>query len=371
MRQNMWKITIPLTLVFWGMANTVHADFSEILEKTFRDAGLIAIACGVSDDVQTLEIAAFGMREINNTIPVSTADKWHLGSISKSLTTMLLGTYVAEGRLDLDANLPGLLPHLAADMHDDWRQTSLRDVLEHRAGLPVNFGFTTMRMVEIDTQNRRSARAKALRAVLSKPAKSREFRYSNIGYTLAGHVAETLGDQAWETQMRARIFIPMGLKTAGFGAPKGEGRYDQPVGHANFLGVFRKPMNPFDSPADNTPIIGPAGTVHMSIDDLLAYGRRLLVMSNGQDALLPAAVFSDITTPNHGQYAGGFIQAQADWAGGEYFWHNGSNTMWYALLVILPQKNRVIAITTNQITTKTPKLIWDTMVEIAAKTSMN
>ncbi len=367
MRQNIWKITIPLMLVFWGMANTAHADFSEIIEKTFHDAGPIAIAGGISNGVQTLEIAAFGLREANQDTPVTAADKWHLGSISKSLTTMLLGTYIATAHLDLDTTLPALLPHLATDMHDDWRKTTLRDVLEHRAGLPVNFGFATMRRVEIDTKNRRAARAEALRAILSKPAKSRNFRYSNIGYTLAGHVAETLGDQVWEIQMRNRIFIPMGLRTAGFGAPKGATRYDQPVGHANFFGLFQKPVNPFDSPADNTPIIGPAGTVHMSINDMLAYGRQLLAMSKGQDALLPATVFSDITTPSHGQYAGGFIQAQADWAGGQYFWHNGSNTMWYALLVILPQKNRVIAITTNQMTTKTPTSIWDTLVKITSE----
>ena len=29
------------------------------------------------------------------------------------------------------------------------------------------------------------------------------------------------------------------------------------------------------------------------------------------------------------------------------YWHNGSNTMWYALVVFIPEKNMVVAVTSN------------------------
>jgi hypothetical protein len=29
------------------------------------------------------------------------------------------------------------------------------------------------------------------------------------------------------------------------------------------------------------------------------------------------------------------------------YWHNGSNTMWYALVVFIPDKNMVVAVTSN------------------------
>jgi hypothetical protein len=29
------------------------------------------------------------------------------------------------------------------------------------------------------------------------------------------------------------------------------------------------------------------------------------------------------------------------------YWHNGSNTMWYALVVFIPGKNMVVAVTSN------------------------
>ena len=29
------------------------------------------------------------------------------------------------------------------------------------------------------------------------------------------------------------------------------------------------------------------------------------------------------------------------------YWHNGSNTLWYALVVFIPEKNMVVAVTSN------------------------
>lgn len=34
-------------------------------------------------------------------------------------------------------------------------------------------------------------------------------------------------------------------------------------------------------------------------------------------------------------------------AGGPLLWHNGSNTLWYALLMLLPARNTVLAFATN------------------------
>jgi hypothetical protein len=35
------------------------------------------------------------------------------------------------------------------------------------------------------------------------------------------------------------------------------------------------------------------------------------------------------------------------WTDEQIIWHNGSNTMWYALVVLLPDRNSVVSITSN------------------------
>ena len=52
-------------------------------------------------------------------------------------------------------------------------------------------------------------------------------------------------------------------------------------------------------------------------------------------------------TPFRDDYASGWIQFERDWAGGRAICHNGSDTMWYALLILLPAKDTVLAFATN------------------------
>lgn len=344
--------------------SAISADLTTIISGIYSDANLIGIAAGISDDTTIMETAVFGIRERGQDAPILLTDKWHIGSISKSITAIALGTLMADDQLDLDTSLPTLLPDIANHMHPDWGNITLRMVLEHRAGLPENFGVGVMLEDAPNILNRPTLRAAALADILSHPAGPSEYKYSNIGYTLAGHVIEHITGQPWETVVQERLFVPLDLHSAGFGAPKGMERHEQPVGHASIFGVFHKPMNPFDNRADNSPVIGPAGTVHMSISDLLTYGQALLTMSKGEDAVLIAEIFTDLTTPTQGQYAGGFITEQDTWTNGTVLWHNGSNTMWYAILVIVPDKNRVFAITVNQEGAKVRRAVQNAVREI-------
>ena len=48
-----------------------------------------------------------------------------------------------------------------------------------------------------------------------------------------------------------------------------------------------------------------------------------------------------------GHYAYGWIDWQREWADGRVLWHNGSNTLWYALVMLVPSRNAVLVIVTN------------------------
>lgn len=365
---NFWRgagIAPPL-LALLCICTIARADITNTVEDISGVENLIGYAVGYGDSDAILEMTSGGLREKGTDIAVNINDKWHLGSISKSLTTILLGTLIAEGMLDVDTPLPELLTDIP-NIDSGWNNISLRDVLAHRAGLPTNFGISVMTDITNAIDDRPRLRREALAEILANPPHNRDFLYSNVGYTLAGHVAEILTQEPWEHAIQERIFIPLAIPSAGFGAPKGERRLDQPVGHANFFGLWQKPMNPYDSTADNTPIIGPAGTIHMSLPDLLKYGQALLQMAKGHDNILPAEIFLNLTTPQNGLYAGGMITSTDDAAGGDFLWHNGSNTMWYAILTILPAKNRVIAMVTNRESTQTRDTAWRVINEIARR----
>ena len=99
---------------------------------------------------------------------------------------------------------------------------------------------------------------------------------------------------------------------------------------------------------DNTPIMGPAGTVHMTLSDLSTYATEHLRGELGKGKLLSAETYKRLHTPELNQYACGWVMKEP---GAEIpytvYWHNGSNTLWYALVVFIPEKNMVVAVTSN------------------------
>ena len=314
-----------------------------------RDAtGLTAVAAAVIVDGQLAGAAASGERRRDSGISVTVDDRWHLGSITKSMTATLLAVLEDDGRLAFDETLPELLPDV--EMAGGWGDCTLHHLLTHTAGAPANFGSHAQDVWPDTAEELVAERRRFVAAVLVDEPLSpcgERFTYSNVGYTIAGHVAETIAGEPYESLIRNRVFTPLALTSPGFGAPRGERPDQEPLGHLVLSGR-RIPMDPFEERADNTPLIAPAGTVHMTIGDLARYGAAHLQGEYGsRPVLLPRSSWKRLHTPFLEDYASGWVRHERDWAGGPVIWHNGTNTLWYALLMLLPASDTVLAFATN------------------------
>jgi len=168
---------------------------------------------------------------------------------------------------------------------------------------------------------------------------------SNVGYTIAGAMAETVTGSTWEDLVKREVFEPLKLTGAGFGPPKStDATLEQPRGHRKAMG--RKV--PMIDEIDNSPIMGPAATIHMSLSDLCTFANEHLIGEHGDGKLLSAETYQLLHTPELDQYAFGWVKI-APTAKKPYalYWHNGWNTLWYALVVFIPEKNMIIAVTSN------------------------
>lgn len=97
-------------------------------------------------------------------------------------------------------------------------------------------------------------------------------------YVLAAIVAEEATGKPWEDLVATRIAAPLGLTSLGFGPPENEGA---PWGHRGFPG-FKRPADPDGSePADNPVWMGPAGWLHMNLNDLIIWGQAHLQACKG------------------------------------------------------------------------------------------
>jgi len=331
-------------------------DVSTLVAEV-RDAHPVPALGGAIVDLEGLAaVGVSGLRAQGREEEVAADDLWHLGSCTKAMTATLLAKLHEKERLALDTTLADAFPDLGDAVHEDWRGVPLTWLLQNRGGAPANLdaGGLWSRLWKHDGAPR-DARELLTSEVLARAPASEPgttFTYSNAGFAIAGHAAETREDAAWEDLLRRELFGPLGMEHAGFGAPGDAERHDQPCGHRP-IGEGELPVPPGPR-ADNPAAIGPAGTVHASLTDWARFVRLHLRGARGEEGLLlsPATFRTLHTAPEGQSYAMGWGTGTRPWARGEkgvgrVLSHSGSNTMWYCAVWIAPERGFAVLATCN------------------------
>jgi CubicO group peptidase (beta-lactamase class C family) len=261
-------------------------------------------------------------------------DQWHLGSCTKSMTATLVAMLVADDVLRWDLTLSEVFGQRM--VHPDLRGVTLRQLLDHEAGLSHTIWPSNLSTNDTVAQRQQLA----VEVLSKKPATSvGEHSYSNTGYMIAAAIMEKATGRSWESLIRSRLFAPLGMQSAGFGAP---GRNVTPPdsihGHVN-----GRPVSPGPG-ADNHAVAGPAGTVHASISDWGKYIELHLDGAVGDTRLLDKEQFKVLHTPVPGaNYACGWIVNKHN----KTLSHRGSNNLWYCKVTLHQQDGYSILVTTN------------------------
>ncbi|WP_051214059.1 serine hydrolase domain-containing protein [Maritalea myrionectae] len=323
------------------------------LPRIAQEASQFGNSGVVMQDGKIIAQGVFGSRQKDRDNPVASNDKWHLGSITKSMTATAIGRLVDQGKLSFDDTIGDLWPKKADQIDPAWRQVTIAQLLRHLSGAKANFGLGVLFNRTFENQAALDqARDEAVLKIMAKAPTHQPgttFEYSNIGYTIAGVLAAKVAQMPWERLIEQEVFEPLGLDSAGFGAPKG----DNPWGHAKKWMLLTTAIDPEKPESDNSAIMGPAGIAHMSLQDLASYGQMHLAAERGESDYLSAETAKWLHTAppqvsdDHPLYAAGWIWLSYRDDGGLSLFHNGSNTMWYAFLVNDPKTNASIAFATN------------------------
>ncbi len=346
-------LLLPLLL-----AQEKPRDISDLL-KPIREKhklpGLIGMV--VRGDGAILSQGVDGVRKRGEAPILTLDDLFHIGSCTKSMTATMIATLVDEKKLAWSTTIGEVFKDVA--MHDDWKAVTLELLLTNRSGAPGGLdkdGLWGKLWGLVDEKPAKQRRALVEGVLKNAPdyPPGTKYVYSNAGFAIAGAMAEAVTGEAWEELMRKRLFEPLGMKSASFGAPGTKGKIDQPLGHqAN--GTAVEP----GKHADNPPAIGPAGTVCLSFADWAKYVALHVRYDpngskKGHDKFLklvkPETLAFLHETPKGAdpKYAKGWTLCEREWAGGPALSHNGSNTMWFVVAWLAPKRDFAVIIGTNQ-----------------------
>jgi CubicO group peptidase (beta-lactamase class C family) len=310
------------------------ASLAGLITDLRKKSSLVGLAAMVMVDGQVTASAADGERQKGSGVAIELGDRWHLGSVTKSITATMIARLVESGQMHWTDTIGERFPD--ASIHDDWKPVTLRQLLTHTSGAPANFSlWVRLRKPALGPECTDARRKAVMDVIAAKPAHppGEKYAYSNVGYTIAGAMAETATGVSWEDLVKREVFEPLELTGAGFGPPKSPSEtLDQPRGHRG----IRAWKTSASDEEDNTPIMAPAGTVHMTLRDLCTYATEHLRGELGTGKLLAAETYKRLHTPELDDYACGWVVKQPTYEiPRTTYWHNGSNTMWYALVVFI------------------------------------
>ena len=332
------------------------------LEAMREDWGLPALAAAIIQDGTIVQAATAGRRAVGSEALVTLDDPWHLGSCGKAMTATVIARLVERGTLSWTTPLASVFPDWT--VHTDFEAVTIEQLLAHRAGLPEYPDSAMMQRTAVPAGALTAIRADVARQAIQAPAQQRggsRFFYSNLGYVVAAAVAERLTGKAWETLMEEELFEPLGLASAGFGAPgipadaAAPGGPPLPFGHRRaFPAILGFSPVPPGNAADNPAFMAPAGTIHMSLRDWAAFIIDQMEGDLGRGTLLAdRASYLTLHAPR-GMGEGRFAYAlgwsvRRSVADGQRLtlWHAGSNQHWFAVATMDLEWRFAVLVATN------------------------
>ena len=214
--------------------------------------------------------------------------QYRIGSITKTMTAVLVLQLELEGRLSLGDPLGRHLPGVA------FADRTLRELLAHSGGLPAEPPGDWWERVDGGPFD---ALAAALDDGSAAFPAGETFHYSNLGFGLLGEVVARLRGRTWWECLCGQLLEPLGmLRTT----------YDPFEPHAQGWSVAPGTGELVPEPHTDTGAMAAAGQVWSTVMDLTTFADLLV---RGHRDVLPAEALDRMCTPQSGTAAGGLASA--------------------------------------------------------------
>jgi CubicO group peptidase (beta-lactamase class C family) len=185
--------------------------FSAWLEGQLAYRGLPGVVVGVVADQDLVWTAGFGFAEMDAKRPMTPATKFRMASHSKLFTATAIMQLREQGKIRLDDPVSKYLPWFRVKPAEpDDPPITIEDLLTHGSGLPREAGphwttyeFPTKEQLRDLTPERHAAYAPEVR-----------WKYSNLAFSLAGMIVETVSGEKWSDYIQSHIYGPLGMSAS-------------------------------------------------------------------------------------------------------------------------------------------------------------
>ncbi len=190
--------------------NLIEAERS-VIRSAMQGSGIGAAAVCLVEGGQVRWLEGFGYASGHGSAAVDASTMFSIQSTSKNFAAVAVLLAVQDGILDLDAPITRYLPSFTVRSrfeHSPQERITLRLLLANRAGFtheaplgnnyePASPGF--------------DAHVRSISQTWLRFPVGTRYRYSNLGFDLAGHVLEQVAGIGYPAWLQRRIFEPLGM----------------------------------------------------------------------------------------------------------------------------------------------------------------
>jgi CubicO group peptidase (beta-lactamase class C family) len=270
----------------------------------------------------------YGNANLEQNIPNDPDTKFRIGSLTKQFTAALVLLLQQDGKLRIEDPVRKYLP----DAPKSWDKITLTELLEHNSGIPEIQSDPRFRSWAMSPHTH--AEEIALfkdRPLNFEPGSKHE--YSNSNYLVLGAVIEKVTGQDYGTQLRNRIFKPLGMNDSGVDK-------DGLVLPKRAKGYMNDNGRLVPAPSESMSVPWSAGSIYSTANDLLRWERGLF---GGKVLSQPS--FKAMTTSGKGSYGFGVAVKTED--GMKVVDHNGAIEGFVAHLAYVPEPHIAVIVLSN------------------------
>lgn len=190
--------------------------FAEEIGEGVREDDVGGIVVGVAVDGDLVWAAAFGWADRAEQRSMAPSAVSRTGSISKSVTAVLMMRLVDQGVIELDDPVRQYLPEVDgfADARPDAPPVTFRHLASHTAGLVREPDWPDAVVGPIDLWEERILESIPRTAFDSVPGA--RYQYSNIGFGTLGLALAEAAERPFRELVRDEIFGPLGMTGSAF-----------------------------------------------------------------------------------------------------------------------------------------------------------
>ena len=202
------KKVVPKRLVNPYLTSLL-SEYQKEINELSRDSHTPGAAIAVVYDSTIVYLKGFGLRNVNKPDSVNSRTVFRIASVSKCFASFLTGVLVEDSVLLWNDTIVQYLPKFELRPQEETGKLTIRHVLSHTTGLPYH-AYTNM----VEEGASLDSMLSWLKNINLGTRVGQSYSYQNVAYSIIGKVIEARTGKTYEDQLREKVFLPLGMKTA-------------------------------------------------------------------------------------------------------------------------------------------------------------